>query len=141
MTSQGPHINGLDARKWISAGYACHIRGGSRKAYILPAYEQRDDLSTPVTDITSGTVVGFRYLQFGNNSPVKVTAVMRNATHGVVNVRADSHNGRIIAVLHFDGSAEAEADLLSGLIGKHAVYFEFTDLGEASLSFDRFTFD
>lgn len=65
MTSQGAHINGLDAYKWISAGYACHIYGGSTRAYVKPVYEKRADISAPVVGISSGTTVGFRYLQFG----------------------------------------------------------------------------
>ena len=69
MTSQGAHINGLDAYKWISAGYACHIYGGSARAYVKPVYEKRADISAPVVGISSGTTVGFRYMQFGNNAP------------------------------------------------------------------------
>ena len=103
MTSQGPHINGLDAYKWISAGYACHIYGGKRNAYIRPDYEQREDLSTPVVDITSGTTIGFRYLQFGQNAPKTVTAVLEEGKKVTVNVRLDSYRGRIISTILFDG--------------------------------------
>lgn len=147
MTSQGPHINGIDARLMISAGYACHIFGSRKNAYILPGYEQRDDISTPVVNITSGTTVGFRYLQFGNNSPktVKVTLYKECSAKAPlsVNVRADSYRGRIIATIPFDGSeTEKTAALTAGIIGKHAVYFEFvSEDKEACFAFDRFTFD
>ncbi len=142
MTSQGAHINGLDAAKWISAGYACHIHGSRQRAYVEPRYEQRDDVSTPVVGITSGTTVGFRYLQFGSNSPKYVTMVVNRCRPMKVLVRLDSYRGRVIACLDFSGTdSEKSAVLTTGVIGKHAVYFEFlSDESGEIASFDRFTF-
>ncbi len=143
MTSQGPHINGLDAYKWISAGYTCHVSGSRHVANVRPSREVRDDLSTPVVNITSGTTVGFRYLQFGTLPAKTVTAVLEEAKKVTVNVRLDSYRGRVISVLEFDGKTiECTADLNTGVIGKHAVYFEFiSDDPEEDHIFDRFTFD
>ena len=142
MTSQGAHINGLDARQWISAGYACHIHGSGMRAYIEPRYEQQDDVSTPVVGITSGTTVGFRYLQFGSNPPRTVTLVTDRHQPMTVNVRLDSCRGRIIARLDFSGNAQEQTTgLLAGVVGKHAVYFEFlSDQPGEIASFNRFTF-
>lgn len=143
MTSQGPHINGLDAYKWISAGYACHIFGSKTRAYIKPGYEQTDDISTPVVDMTSGTTVGFRYLQFGANSPKTVTAVLGEHKAVKVNVRIDSYKGKVIATMDIAATeSEKTVELTSGVIGKHAVYFEFLSPEEGVIAaFDRFTFD
>src|SRR5699024_9865843 len=47
MTSSGAQVNGLDAYKLISAGYACHIYGGSKRAYIKPVYEKTESASSP----------------------------------------------------------------------------------------------
>ena len=143
MTSQGPHINGLDAYKWISAGYACHMSGSRHVTNVRPSREVRDDLSTPVVNITSGTTIGFRYLQFGTLPAKTVTAVLEEAKKVTVNVRLDSYRGRVISVLEFDGKTiECTADLNTGVIGKHAVYFEFiSDDPEEDHIFDRFTFD
>ena len=143
MTSQGPHINGLDAYKWISAGYACHIYGSKTRAYIKPGYEQTDDISTPIVDMSSGTTVGFRYLQFGANSPKTVTAVLAEHKELMVNVRIDSYRGKIVASMNFDDNEyKKTVELSSGVIGKHAVYFEFISKeGGVVASFDRFTFD
>ena len=142
MTSQGAHINGLDAFSWISAGYACHIHGSRQRAYVEPRYEQRDDISTPVVGITSGTTVGFRYLQFGDNAPRTVTAVMNRHRPMKVNVRLDSYRGRVAACLDFSGEEnEKTAALTTGVVGKHAVYFEFLSDADGEIaSFDRFTF-
>ena len=142
MTSQGAHVNGLDAFSWISAGYACHIHGSRQRAYVEPRYEQRDDISTPVVGITSGTTVGFRYLQFGGNAPRTVTAVMNRHRPMKVNVRLDSYRGRVAACLDFSGEEnEQTAALTTGVVGKHAVYFEFLSDADGEIaSFDRFTF-
>ena len=142
MTSQGAHINGLDAFSWISAGYACHIHGSRQRAYVEPRYEQRDDISTPVVGITSGTTVGFRYLQFGGNAPRTVTAVMNRHRPMKVNVRLDSYRGRVAACLDFSGEeSEQTAAMTTSVVGKHAVYFEFLSDADGEIaSFDRFTF-
>ena len=143
MTSQGPHINGLDAYKWISAGYACHIFGSTKNANVRPVYEEKEDISAPIVNITSGTTVGFRYLQFGSNSAGKVTVVLEETKAVKVNVRIDSYKGRVISEVEFDGTEkEKTADVICGVIGKHAVYFEFVsdDIDEV-YTFDRFTFD
>lgn len=142
MTSQGAHINGLDAYKWISAGYACHIYGGSTRAYVKPVYEKRADISAPVVGISSGTTVGFRYLQFGNNAPKAVRVVLGSHRKFKVNIRIDSYNGRIAASMDFnENQKELETALDFGIVGRHAVYFEFLSDEEGEIAeFDRFSF-
>lgn len=143
MTSQGAHVNGLDARKIISAGYACHIYGGSERAYIQPVYEQVESASSPVVNITSGVTVGFRYLQFGNNSPKSVSAKISALEDVTVNVRLDDYRGRVIAKTELKkGETEMTAAIECGVVGKHAVYFEFlAEQGKPAAEFDWFTFD
>ena len=143
MTSQGGHVNGLDAYKLISAGYACHIYGGAGKAYIAPVYEQTDSVSAPVVDITNGTTVGLRYLQFGNNSPKTVTAQINALEDITVNVRVDDYKGKVVASMKMSkGETEKTADITSGIVGKHAIYFEFlSDSDDSIAEFVRFTFD
>ena len=94
-------------------------------------------------DITDGTTIGFRYLQFGTNAPKTVTVVLEEAGKVQVRLRLDSYRGRVAADLDFDGSRkEMTVDLNTGIIGKHAVYFEFvSEDTEMSYSFDRFSFD
>lgn len=153
MTSQGPHVNGLDAYKWISAGYACHLfggasggaNGGAGGAYIKAVYEQTDDVTAPVVGITSGLTAGFRYLQFGNTSP-KTVSVQINVLEDIcVNVRVDGYKGKCIASFNMNkGDKESDVALSSAVVGKHAVYFEFLGKTSGSSSiaeFLRFTFD
>ena len=68
---------------------------------------------------------------------------MEEAKKLTVRLRLDSYRGRVVAALNFDGSStEQTASLSAGVIGKHAVYFEFlSEDKEESFSFDRFTFD
>lgn len=143
MTSQGPHINGLDAYKWISAGYACHIHGSKEYAYVEPGYEQVDTISTPVVGITSGTTVGFRYLQFGSNAPKTATVVLGEHKNLKINIRIDSYRGRIVASSDISSSEDTlTLKINAGVIGKHAVYFEFLSEETGVVAkFDRFTFD
>lgn len=151
MTSQGAHTDGLDARKIISAGYACHLFGGEKGganggaggAYIKPVYEKSDSVSAPVTDISSGLTVGFRYLQFGSASPRTVSARISAGADICVHVRADDYRGTVIASAQMrKGDTELHAPLSEPLTGKHAVYFEFlSESGGSIAEFDSFTFD
>ena len=139
MTSQGPQVNGIDARRWISAGYACHLHGGREAAWIAPVYDRREDVSAPVENITNGTAVGFRYLQFGPNTPKTVTLKMTAEERTAVSVRLDTREGKEIARIEASGGRqEISAPLTGGTVGKHAVYFLFSTNGKAQM--DCFTF-
>jgi hypothetical protein len=141
MTSQGAQVNGLNAREWISAGYACHLHGGKEKAFIAPVYEQRDDISAPVRNITDGTAVGFRYLQFGEETPKTITVIAKAEKEAQLSVRLDSPDGKEIASLILrNGQMEYTVPLQDGVTGRHAVYFVFS-IREGKTEFDRFTFD
>ncbi len=195
MTSQGAHVNGLDAYSLISAGYACHLSeslAGSKQcadakndgteikpeaayigpeaacirpaaAYIKPVYSKNPDVSAPIVGIKNGVTAGYRYLQFGQNPPKSVTAWIRVAAAEsakfTVNVRLDDYRGKICAVLsasepvhaacrvsdaaeNINTFAPVTAPLTCGVIGRHAVYFEFQfESEDAVAEFDRFTFD
>ncbi len=140
MTSQGPQVNGIDARQWISAGYACHLHGGRETAWIAPVYDRREDVSAPVENITDGTAVGFRYLQFGPNTPKTVTLKMAAEEETTVSVRLDARGGKEIARIETSGGEkELSVPLTGSAVGKHAVYFVFSTKGKARM--DCFTFD
>ena len=141
MTSQGAHINGLDACKIISAGYACHLSGGAKEAYIAPVYE-KEEISAPIREITNGVTAGFRYLQFGLQPLRKVTVKACASSDIRIRVHLDNHEGKIIGELALKaGEREAQALLSCGVIGTHAVYFEFLCPEGTEAEFDWFTFD
>lgn len=139
MTSSGASVNGIDAYKIISAGYACHI-SPLHQAYIKPVYERTEGISSPVVSIKNGTTVGFRYLQFGTASPGTVTVCIRATASMTVKVHVDTWRGRVVSEFVAEpGRTEYTAPVTAGMIGKRAVYFEFCGDGEAEL--DWFTFD
>ena len=109
---------------------------------MKPVYEKRADISAPVVGISSGTTVGFRYLQFGNNAPKAVRVVLGSHKKLKVNIRIDSYNGRIAASMDFnENQKELETALDFGIVGRHAVYFEFlSDEAGGIAEFDRFSF-
>ena len=143
MTSQGVQVNGLDARQWISAGYACHLHGGKARAYIAPVYEQREDISAPVKEISDGTAVGFRYLQFGSRTPKTATVRMTALCPVDVEIRVDSYDGKRVACFRAEtGEQEITVPVSGAGIGKHAVYFRFSAEKEGPVAeLDAFTFD
>lgn len=157
MTSQGPHLDGLDAYSIISAGYACHIYnkaavfepGTCEKPYIMPVYEKTDDASSPVVNISDKTTVGFRYLQFGGvdldaaRFPKTVTFIGEAKEDITVQVRKSAHTGDIIASFVMKkGEKEKTAELCRAVYGKEAVYFEFLSEAKGDIaSFTEFYFD
>ena len=119
------------------------VNGGTEPAYIKPVYEQRDDVSAPVVNITEGTVVGFRYLQFGNASPKSLTLRAKISAGAEITVRLDTPGGKTVASLTSDGRVEEMTEQLSEAVtGRHAVYFVFSAEGNGpAAEMDRFTFD
>lgn len=141
MTSQGPHINGLDAYKIIPAGYTCHISNANlHETRLTVTYDKCDDACVSVENIPNGGVVGFKYLQFGANSPKTVTVNASSDSMFAVNVRVDKYNGKKIASLNFALSDTSKSVTLDyAVVGKHAVYFEF--VSDLAVRFDSFSFD
>ena len=138
-TSSGASVNGIDAYKIISAGYACHL-SPLYQAYIKAVYEQVDGVSAPIVNIKNGTTAGFRYLQFGTVSPKSVTVSATVKGQMTIKVRIDNWRGRVIAEFDLESDkTEYTVPISCGIIGKRAVYFEFCGDGEAE--FDRFTFN
>lgn len=153
MTSQGAHIDGLDSRAVISAGYACYLTSktegytpfavSSDGAYIKPVYDGKE--SAPIVRIKLGTVAGYKYIDMGIVSPEKLYMKLDNAVKGgTVLVRIDSADGDIIAKAETEPKRnEYIVTLDVKVTGKHALFFEFlcdatdTDICE----FDCFTFE
>lgn len=140
MTSQGAFVNGIDAYSILSAGYACWLTPGENgaQAYIKPVYE---GYSSPIVNIKSGTVVGFKYIQFGEVPPETITVSASYMTPGVkISVMIDNPDGPKIAEIKCN---EHIAELTENVTGKHALYFVFTaDDKDADICiFDSFTFN
>ncbi len=140
MTSQGAYKDGIDAYSILSAGYACWLTpaDNGEQAYIKPIYE---GCSAPVVNIKSGTIVGFKYMQFGEKSPQSITINVNDMLpDGKISVVIDSPEGTEIAELV---SGEDTAEITELISGKHAIYFIFkAENKNADICiFDSFTFN
>ncbi len=139
MTSQGAFTDGIDVCGILSAGYACCIipAENGERAYIKPVYE---GYSSPVVNIKSGTVVGFKYMNFGDISPKSVTVKTEGFIKGRIKVCVGAPDGKCIASLA--GGAQT-AELNAKVTGKQALYFSFEaeNKDEDICVFDTFTFD
>ena len=93
--------------------------------------------------MSDGLTAGYRYLQFGPNTPKTVTVKARTDVPVSVSVRIDAYDGREIARLYFNAGSKTEtADLMSAVTGKRAVYFRFIMRQDSeNTEFDSFTFD
>lgn len=141
MTSQGAQTSGLDARRIISAGYSCYIdsKDNSDRAYIKPVYDE-NNLSAPIVNIKSGTVVGFKYLNFGRTAPSAVYLRVKALSGGTVSINIDTPSGNQLCGARLKPSDDyivLRAPLKSGAVGKHAVYLTFS----AAAEFDWITFE
>ena len=125
-------------------------------------YDTPGVYSSPIMNVADKATIGFKYLQFGEESPSSVSLWVKsmNVASGVtVNVRLDSYDGEIVASIETglksltdaiasctDGSAdggyeEITAPLKSAVTGKHAVFFEFlTADKDCRLVFNEFSF-
>lgn len=145
MTSQGPYTLGMNPRKIIPAGYACHLYGGSLRAYVAPVYEQRPDVVAPVKNITNGTTVGFKYFEFTRLPVSKITLSLRALQDITINVRVDDYWGPVVAKIAAYASEETQelsTRLVLGVTDRHPIYFQFCSNAEGPVAeFDWFTFD
>ena len=98
---------------------------------------------SPVVNLSSGATVGLRYIQFGSNAPKTVTVVLKEHKPLTVRVRIDSYRGRVVSEMSFEtGEYEKKAALTAGVVGRHALYYEFVTKEDGAIAaFDRFTFD
>lgn len=141
MTSQGAHTDGLDARKIISAGYACYIDSPDKtnRAYIKPIYDDNNP-SAPVVNISGETTIGFKYLNFGSIPPKELYIRIKPLCGRIgIQAFADAPGSNSLCDFTHESSGYdyqiASVKLSKGIVGKHAVYFKFRGRCE----FDCFT--
>lgn len=152
MTSQGAHINGLDARCIIQAGYACHLTSetegttaltqSSKGAYIKPVYDKEEGVVSPILGIKNGTVAGFKYINFGETAPKELYVALRNVVDGAeITVRTE--NELAAKIVTEEGKREYSVPVLSELRGRRKLFFEFKYKNEKAdiCEFESFTFE
>ena len=126
MTSQGAQTEGLDAESRIPAGCACYLTGG---AYITDCPKEDRGLN-PIVNITNGTVVGIRYLQFGEEKEFRIHLQLCPVTEGgKIAVRLDDPHGENLTMLTVKKEGrEGYRNIMSNvgkISGKHGLYLVF----------------
>lgn len=152
-TSQGFNAGPLPAfRRW-PAYIACHLtdargRGATRTRGPNVAERARvggpdrndpanEDIVSVVSGLTEGTVVGYKYFDFGDRAgaPATATIELNTESAGTVEVRLDDPvAGPVVAVIHAmptGGRWSSFTTKLAAVAGTHAVYLTFHPEGTA----------
>ncbi len=142
MTSQGAHVNGLNAYDIISAGYACYIDPsyGNDPVYIKPVYDKNNP-SAPVVGLRMRSTVGFKYIDFGDEPPTHMFVRIKGsrATMRVCTGSADNLDSIVEVYTPETGDFKwVGARMMFDVTGKQKLFFEIVSYGECE--FDAFTF-
>ncbi len=146
MTSLG-FEESLDPYTITPAETACVLKGG---CYIT----ERNIFDRPITNITSGCVVGWKYFDFGEDYSSK-TMQIRIKIHGMgsrgnIRILLDNENGEEIGCIPFGEDESVIGGRLKAVTGRHAIYFVINDSyegwfkdsmkGRQLLTLDEFVF-
>ncbi len=153
MTSQGFCTDGLNAFSIISASRACHIYNGlnivnSPKTdlpYVLPVYSSAYDASFPIVNISSGTTIGFKFINTFGVEASGATLRLKALTELSIKVIIDNYHGCSIGHIKIspsDDRIDVFIPFEKKISGKHSVYFEFNSSSNSPIAeFDHFTFE
>jgi hypothetical protein len=138
MTTQGAG-NALNPKKRVQAEWACKLSGNVRIAGL----ESWDIASEGLIEINSGDTAAFKYLDF--NEKVNSIEIKTNSLKGgVIEIRLDSPNGKLIGKCNFSEKDTKNAYEISQcyidkkIRGKHAVYLCFTKADGMIVDWFRF---
>ena len=118
MTSLG-FEESLDPFIVTKADTACVLRGG---CFIT----ERNIFERPVTAITDGCVMGWKYFDFGNDTdPFSIKIRLRGmGCRGTVTVYLDSTDSEPVGTASFTEDGGVISAMLPSITGRHAVYLK-----------------
>lgn len=119
MTSLG-FETALNPYALTPAETACVLKGG---CFVT----ERNVFERPVTNITDGCVMGWKYFDFGEDHASK-TMQLRLKVHGLgsrgrLRVRLDSEDGEEIGTVDFTEDSGVIGGRVKAVTGRHALYF------------------
>lgn len=123
MTSLG-FENALDPYKITPAEIACYLTGGCMVT-------EKNSFCRPIAEITSGSVIGYKYFDFGDDFSSKTmelcVLVAGGGCKSEIHVIADDpENGEELGIVDISlGDGEYTARIKS-LTGRHAIFFKIT---------------
>ena len=118
MTSLG-FENSLDPFAVTKAETACVLKGGC-------LITERNIFDRTVTDITDGSVMGWKYFDFGNDyDPYSLMLKIRGmGCRGNISVHLDSDENEKIGEVQFDENGGVISAKLPAIKGRHALYLK-----------------
>lgn len=119
MTSLG-FEDSLNPYKTTPADIACYLTGGC-------LITEKDVFTRPVTNITDGCVIGYRYFDFGDDFSSKTmefAAKLRgNGMQGKINIHIDSPDGEKIGECLTGTGDGIYTSVVNSVTGRHAIFF------------------
>jgi hypothetical protein len=133
VTSCGLNHGPLPASGEYSAAICCHLTNGKmphgdKKAKEIPQVSD-DGSKRFVSQITKGTVVGFKYFTFSGSEQLRVRTRGRGRGHFVVSTEGGTHG--TLPINPSDSWTESTAPL--NVPGTHALYLEYVGAGDVDL--------
>lgn len=134
MTSLG-FADSLNPFKITPADIACVLKGGCMVT-------EKDVFTRVITDIRTGSVIGYKYFDFGADySGSDMTFAVRitsGGCRGEIHILADGENGEEIGVCQVDTHDGVYKTKVKNLSGRHSIFFSVKHAysGWASSSFD-----
>ena len=118
MTSLG-FADSLDPYAITSADIACVLKGG---CFVT----EKDTFTRTVTNIRKGSVIGYKYFDFGKDfSGSEMTFAVRitgSGCRGEIHIRIDSEDGEEIGVCFTDTQDGVYKASVKNVVGRHSIY-------------------
>lgn len=119
MTSLG-FEESLSPYEITPAETACVLRGG---CFVT----ETNVFERPVTNITDGCVLGWKYFDFGDDFSSKTMQIRLKirgtGSRGLIHIRLDSENGEEIGTVEFGEDSSVVGGRVKAVTGRHALYF------------------
>lgn len=123
MTSLG-FEESLNPYQITEAEIACVLKGG---CFV----SEKNIFLRPIVNITSGTVIGYKYFDFGEDYSSKTMLLSMeingHGARGTIKIVADGEDQDILGVLQFDADDAIVQGRIKNITGRHSIYFIFED--------------
>lgn len=140
MTSLGfePSLNPYQP---TPAEFACVLKGGCR-------ITERDYFTRPVTQITDGCVIGYKYFDFGedlSSKTIQFAAKVRGSgSSAKIHICLDSETGEEVGICNIGTGDGIYTAIIHKITGRHAIFFiikstysgPFLDMFDGKLLFE-----
>ncbi len=135
MTSCGLNKGPIEAKGKISSFYACNITNGHMPTIERDTVEEEIPFLTNegkdhyITDISDGTIIGFKYFNFNGNTKIRITT--RGSGTGKFQVYTDEEMVGEIQVQESNDWTSTQITI--DVKGEKSLYFKYCGMGKKDL--------